>query len=346
MWHNEYRSQTGVLGVILLACVAQHTCSAAESTNENNNVVYPYSGFELAHLLKAGGSAAKGFADRAIRESKDAEAVWDARSYDIALHGKYKYHRHKFQFVLAPGENVNASAPLFRIQLIREPCSYYASVWGFQNGPKSQHKVAQKCYVKDTVTGAEEREAARSDFETWFKAVHQGSHIGLMTRRLWISAARTEYPTTIPSWDSGQLTECVRDVSLDEAHRIKTGFTTREMWKSVDCWVDQAHLENDLGHCFDLFMANAPPGAMSRERISAMLAMEKGKTSMRANTNPKGPNLCNSIFNATGTGSNLHLIQHVEKPYFHLFGGYFSASSCCKTSTGNINSAVQLWPSS
>ena len=89
---------------------------------------------------------------------------------------------------------------------------------------------------------------------------------------------------------------------------------------------------------------------MSRERISAMLAMEKGKTSMRANTNPKGPNLCNSIFNATGTGSNwgsnLHLIQHVEKPYFHLFGGYFGASSCCKTSTGNINSAVQLWPSS
>jgi hypothetical protein len=54
-------------------------------------------------------------------------------------------------------------------------------------------------------------------FDAWLHAVHSDAHIGLISNRLWLTQ-RSTFPATFPPWDDGQLSTCVRDVPLAEAH--------------------------------------------------------------------------------------------------------------------------------
>jgi len=296
--------------------------------NPKDTVLYPFRGFQLSHLLKAGGTFAHGATNGAVEGSRNidaasSEALWKDSTFEHAQCRGCRFpSRHKIDYELC---GADPAAPLFVIQLIREPCSYYASVYGFQTR-KADHAMARKCY---RYTG--ESEDSQPDFKTWIKEVHRGSHrLGFMAHRLWASANRSVYPAGLPLTDDGQLAECVRELPEKLVDQIKQMYAEpreKTMFKNVNCWVDQNYLVSDLVSCLRQFAtAVGKPQKTLFSTYLDRMAKSAAQYADHSYTNRH----CNKLFNTSNDDGRTarELVTLLERDFHSAFGDHYS---CCKT---------------
>ena len=131
---QEYQGKRSVPA--LGKAVSDSDARCGKDTEGTNQMMrYPFRGFQLSHLLKAGGTFAHGITNGAVERSRNTdhasnEAIWTESTWGRAICRGCRYPgRHKIDYEMC---GADPSAPLFVIQLVREPCSYYASVYGFQ----------------------------------------------------------------------------------------------------------------------------------------------------------------------------------------------------------------------
>ena len=182
---------------------------------------------------------------------------------------------------------------------------------------------ARKCYGY-----AGHKKEPQPNFKTWIKEVHRGAHIGFMSHRLWASAGRSSYPAWLSPVDDGQLAECVRELPETLSHQVKKMYAEpREMFKRVNCWVDQNYLVSDLVSCLRQFAAAV--GRDSTTLFGSYLdqtAAEAAKYADHSYTNRN----CNKLFNETSHDGRAvrKLVQILEREFHSTFGDHYT---CCQT---------------
>lgn len=297
-----------------------HSATSSMSTSQGPHFAStaplpPYRGIQLAHLLKAGGSAALKIINRAAR-CEDGGSV-------CLTHPKgYTYLRQKFYYDL---QDALPERPYFRIQVMREPCSYYVSMWRFQGRYQSSphpHKLARACLSGNSSEAEYFPWSMREDkaelkvpehtaaFSRWMHSVHAGANVGTLSHRLWCTA-RTNYSTAIPSWDDGQLGECSRSLSVDAVREIQNGLADpQQLFGNVHCWVEMSNLNADLAVCLRQF-EQAHPGSIDLAFLDTLEAKPKHKATWE----------CGSMFD-----SELEkFVMKMDGPVFRNFG-----YGCCK----------------
>jgi len=275
----------------------------------------PYRGIELAHLLKAGGSAAFSIINRAAHcEDHDGVCLKHPEGYT--------YSRQKFHYKL---RGASERLPYFRIQVMREPCSYYVSMWRFQGQQHTSehpHKLAKACLSGNTSEADYFPISMRSDksklkvpehsdaFSRWMRSVHAGASVGTISHRLWCTARKT-YSAKIPPWDDGQLGECSRTLPSETISEIQEGLEDPEqLFANVHCWVDMANLSADLASCLRQFHT-AHPGSIDLAFVEQLEAQPKHKATWA----------CDSMFDT----DLKQFVMKMDDPVFKRFG-----YSCCR----------------
>merc|ERR1719482_322719 len=90
-------------------------------------------------------------------------------------------------------------------------------------------------------------------FRRWMRSVHAGAKTGTLSHRLWCTA-RTNYSISIPSWDDGQLAECVRTLPQATLRRLEEGLADQDkLFMNVHCWASMSNLNADLAACLRMF---------------------------------------------------------------------------------------------
>eukprot|EP00746_Dinoflagellata_sp_MGD_P062070 gnl/MRDRNA2_/MRDRNA2_26165_c0_seq1.p1 gnl/MRDRNA2_/MRDRNA2_26165_c0~~gnl/MRDRNA2_/MRDRNA2_26165_c0_seq1.p1 ORF type:complete len:471 (+),score=61.30 gnl/MRDRNA2_/MRDRNA2_26165_c0_seq1:275-1687(+) len=304
-----------------------------------------YRGIQVVHLLKAGGTAAGALVHRVVnkcsKEIVNADQLEDDETLCMRKCSTWEQWQDMTFFRAESGLEENL--PFFRIQMMREPCSYYLSVWAFNHDAWSKsHKAPKSCLpnTSKVPTQSEGKHVllqgmSSKYFRMWLRDFHQLSDyiIGYLSYRSWSSQKTKEDQGKL--WNSSELRSgpqgtCIQSLSHHQLMTLRRQMLDTKydnVYDDVDCWVDQGNLYQDLSDCLQRFEA-VHPGYIDWGLFKAKTGEKESYVQMLAKKNQKYGKKSQHQDCAKYFDDDLHeLVHQLDKPIFDTF-----RYSCCQSS--------------
>lgn len=210
----------------------------------------------------------------------------------------------------------------FIIASIRNPCSYYPSLWAFQAHKSWAHaqNILYDCF--DFETNGYNREK----FYNWMDVV-QGTQHGIMTLRQWeamVDGQRKQ--TNTKKVDGHNGSKCWEDnmptcaKQFDDS-KVETAMRTYSPRTAADCWVHLETMENDLKTCLTIY----------EEHAGVQMDWAHFETELQhlKHVNPSSHATCESFYEGPEGKKYKELIKSQDAYIFDKFG----YGTCCGAPT-------------
>jgi len=219
-----------------------------------------FRGIQLYHLPKGGGNFVSTVLNKLCQGSDCYQGPWIEPTG--AMH--------------TPGDT---SKPMFKIALIRNPCSYYLSVWGFQamgyrgvDQPMSNHgSVLEQCFEKDDIDNIFNKSKTHG-FEKFVNQITPKVQTGV--GMLGLRMANLFHPGEGFDW-----AQCPRQFGESKPRHISNALNNISL-EDVHCWLDTDHLSKDLFTCLRLYASLENDATMFKSTVIDSLEAQFGKSSV------------------------------------------------------------------
>jgi len=220
-------------------------------------------------------------------------------------------------------DSFTGETKIFHIMNVREPCSYYKSLWSYQHIEKAaqRHKKnidsclgnhTSEVYVSRPLNTAEKLGTTPDDkarFEKFVRYI-SGPTVNMESFRIWLSLNK------LPQHPLGS--GCIsRDLSLDKAvARDLEQFSLGD----VNCWIRTENLKGDLFTCLKRFGRLTNDTKLGRN----MSVSRKMQRALLQNPNHFSSNDCSAMYSP----GLARFVQEKDRVIFKNFG-----YTCCGSSS-------------